>query len=146
MFELTSKNMNSSHNLAHLGFGCFTFFITIVFLGSHAFLHDLSTVCFILDYLLKDVCNANTLRRSGQCLAPEQSWFTVHYNKDNIYFWGKVQAGLLPIPRYLGFLTAEFHSCNVSCSMYEYTQPSLQWLMGIWTQRTEQKQWYSGYC
>ena len=98
-------------------------------------------VCLILDYLFKDVCIANILGKGEQCLAPEQraGWLTIHYNKDNICFWGKVQAGLLPITRYLGFLIPEFLSCNVPCSVYRFTQPSLQWLMGIWAQRSGAK-------
>ena len=41
MVELISKNMNYSHSLDLLGFGCFTFFISTIFHGFHTFLHVL---------------------------------------------------------------------------------------------------------
>lgn len=56
------------------------------------FLRNKGTVSLVLNYLLQDVCIANSIGREGQCLAPEQraGRVTVYYNEDNLSR-GKVQ-------------------------------------------------------
>lgn len=68
---------------------------------------------FVPDQLSEDVCRTNGLRRQRQRLSAEQraGVWTAQHKKENVSFWGRAQAGFVPVLKDGGFLSVGPLTC-----------------------------------
>lgn len=88
---------------------------------------------FVLEYLFKGVCKANSLGRQRECPSLEQrlGLYTVQYNKDGTPTGQR--AGRLTDPyKRFSYLSVGFLSCNATHCMYRDHLAPFLLLCGSW--------------